>query len=49
MLSSCTNARYTVSVSVSVSVSVLQVTGFGNKDWLQAFFSDHGGKTGLHP
>lgn len=27
----------------------MQVTGFGNKDWLQAVFSDHGGKTGLYP
>lgn len=27
----------------------MQVFGCGNKEWLQAVFSDHGGKTGLHP
>lgn len=32
-----------------VCVCALQVTGFGNKDWVQAVFSDDSGKTGLYP
>lgn len=36
-------------VTECVYVCVLQIPGSGNKDWLQALLSDHGGNAGLYP